>query len=413
MTASGQRRNLGRHRSATSAPSRPRRATVTPLHPRGGDAPRQRRRTAGAHASPPSTVFGLTVVVLALCAVGLVMVLSASAADAQNLYGTPWYQFQRQALWLVVGALALALAARVDLARVRNVAQPLLWLTGGLLVLVLLPFAGQTVNGASRWLALGPLTLQPSELAKLALAIFVADLLARRAQRIDDLRLTLVPVLAVLVLIGGLVLFQPNLGTTVILVVMVLGMLWVAGLPAAPLLAVAGVAAGGAAVLAVLAPYRLARLTAFMDPWADRFNTGYQTLQSQAALANGGVTGLGLGQGRAKFGFLPEGHTDFIFSTIGEEFGLIGSLALVGLFVALAYFGTRVALASTDPFRMVLAAGITIWITVQALVNLGAVVGVLPITGVPLPLVSAGGSSLVVTMAACGILLNIARTARR
>lgn len=165
--------------------------------------------------------------------------------------------------------------------------------------------------------------------------------------------------------------------------------------------------------MAVLAPYRLARLTAFMDPWADRFNTGYQTLQSQAALANGGATGLGLGQGRAKFGFLPEGHTDFIFSTIGEEFGLAGSLVLVGLFVALAYFGTRVALGTRDLFRMVLAAGITIWITLQALVNLGAVVGVLPITGVPLPLVSAGGSSLVVTMAACGILLNIARTTRR
>lgn len=413
MTSAGSRRNVGRHRSATNAPSRPRRATVTPLHPRSTDAPRQRRRTAAAHASAPSTVLGLTVVVVALCAVGLVMVLSASAADAQNLYGTPWYQFQRQALWLVVGALALALAARVDLARVRVVAKPLLWLTGGLLVLVLLPFAGQTVNGASRWLALGPLTLQPSELAKLALAIFVADLLGRRAQRIDDLRLTLVPVLTVLVVIGGLVLFQPNLGTTVILVVMVLGMLWVAGLPAAPLLAVAGAAASGAVLLAVAAPYRLARLTAFMDPWADRFNTGYQTLQSQAALANGGATGLGLGQGRAKFGFLPEGHTDFIFSTIGEEFGLLGSLVLVSLFVALAYFGTRVALGARDPFRMVLAAGITIWITVQALVNLGAVVGVLPITGVPLPLVSAGGSSLVVTMAACGILLNIARTAQR
>jgi cell division protein FtsW len=413
MTATGPRRNLGRHPSASSATSRPQRATVTSLRQRSGEAPRHRRRSGGTHATAPSTVVGLMVVVLALCAVGLVMVLSASAADAQNLYGTPWYQFQRQALWLVVGALALGLGARVDLARVRATAQPLLWLTGGLLILVLLPFAGQTVNGASRWLELGPLTLQPSELAKLALAVFVADLLARRAQRIDDLRLTLVPVLTVLVVIGGLVLLQPNLGTAVILVVMVLGMLWVAGLPAAPLVAVAGVSAGGAAVMAVLAPYRLARLTAFMDPWADRFNTGYQTLQSQAAHANGGATGLGLGQGRAKFGFLPEGHTDFIFSTIGEEFGLAGSLVLVGLFVALAYFGTRVALGTRDLFRMVLAAGITIWITLQALVNLGAVVGVLPITGVPLPLVSAGGSSLVVTMAACGILLNIARTTRR
>jgi len=356
---------------------------------------------------------GLSVVVAGLCAVGLVMVLSASAADAQNLYGTPWYQFQRQALWLVFGTLALLLAVRVDLARVRSVIRPLLGLTFGLLIVVLLPFAGQTVNGASRWLAIGPLTLQPSELAKLVLALYVADLIARRWDRIDDVRNTVMPVLYVLGGMAFLVLMQPNLGTTVILTVMVLGMLWVAGAPARPLLAVAGIAGAGAVVLAVAAPYRLARLTAFMDPWADRFNTGYQTLQSQAALANGGATGLGLGQGRAKFGFLPEGHTDFIFSTIGEEFGLAGALLLVAAFVALALFGARVALAAPDPFRTLLATGITIWITLQALINLGAVVGVLPITGVPLPLVSAGGSSLVVTMAACGILLNIARTARR
>lgn len=355
----------------------------------------------------------LSVVVGGLCATGLVMVLSASAADAQNLYGTPWYQFQRQALWLLFGGLALALAVRMDLARVRTIIRPLLGLTLGLLVIVLLPFAGQSVNGASRWLALGPLTLQPSELAKLALALYTADFLAKRWQTIHDVRNTVVPVLGVLGMTAVLVLFQPNLGTTVIVVVMVLGMLWVSGAPALPLAGVAGAAAVGAGLLAVAAPYRLARLTAFLDPWADPFNTGYQTLQSQAALANGGATGLGLGQGRAKFGFLPEGHTDFIFSTIGEEFGLWGALIVVGLFVAFAFMGTRVALAAGDPFRMVLAAGITIWIVVQALVNLGAVVGVLPITGVPLPLVSAGGSSLVVTMAACGILLNIARTTRR
>ena len=413
MSSTGSRRNQGRHRTSPNGPSRPRGATVTQLHPGRTEATSHRRPARRAHTAPVPTVFGLTVVVVALCAVGLVMVLSASAADAQNLYGSPWYQFQRQALWLVIGALALALAARTDLARVRALARPLLWLTLGLLCLVLLPFAGQTVNGASRWLALGPFTLQPSELAKLALALYVADLLARRSSRMDDVRLTVVPVLAVLAFTAALVLVQPNLGTTVLLVVMVLGMLWVAGAPALPLVGVAGFVAAGAAVLAVAAPYRLARLTAFMDPWADRFNTGYQTLQSQAALANGGATGLGLGQGRAKFGFLPEGHTDFIFSTIGEEFGLAGALVLVALFVAFAYLGTRVALGSSDPFRMVLAAGITIWVTLQALVNLGAVVGVLPITGVPLPLVSAGGSSLVVTMAACGILLNIARTSRR
>jgi cell division protein FtsW len=189
--------------------------------------------------------------------------------------------------------------------------------------------------------------------------------------------------------------------------------LWVAGVPGRSLAILVALAGAAGAILAVAAPYRWRRLVAFIDPWDDPLNAGYQTLQSQAALANGGTTGMGLGQGRAKFGFLPEGHTDFIFSTIGEELGLLGGLVLMGLFVALASLGVVVAMRATDRFGMLMAVGITTWISVQALVNLGAVVGVLPITGVPLPLVSSGGSSLIVTMAACGVLVNIARTSQR
>jgi cell division protein FtsW len=355
----------------------------------------------------------LSVVLGLLCVLGLVMVLSASAAEAQSDYGNPWYQFQRQAMWLTLGAVALVVASRMDHHKLRSIARPMLLGTFGLLLLVLLPFAGQTVNGSSRWLAIGPVTLQPSELAKLALVVFLADLLASRADRMNDSRVTIRPVMVVFVPMAVLILAQPNLGTTVLLFVILAAVLCVAGVPGRTLGIMIALAGTAGVALAVAAPYRWRRLVAFMDPWDDPLNAGYQTLQSQAAIANGGTTGLGLGQGRAKFGFLPEGHTDFIFSTIGEELGLLGGLVLLSLFVAVACLGAIIGLRARDRFGMLTAVGITTWISVQALVNLGAAVGVLPITGVPLPLVSSGGSSLIVTMAACGVLLNIARTSQR
>lgn len=440
MTTQGRRRNQGRHlpharrlsqpevasvsplRRATSNPAAPgRSATQRTSRPvatasaqsRAEATRTQRRPAPSQHQRSNGTVLALSVVLASLCVFGLVMVLSASAAEAQSDYGNPWYQFQRQAMWLVLGAVALMVASYVDHQRLRRLARPMLWITLGLLVLVLLPFAGQTVNGSSRWLAVGPFTLQPSELAKLALVVFLADLLASRADRMTEGRVTIRPVLVVFIPMAGLILLQPNLGTTVLLFVIMASVLWVAGVPGRSLGIMVALAGVAGAILAVAAPYRWRRLVAFMDPWGDPLNTGYQTLQSQAALANGGTTGMGLGQGRAKFGFLPEGHTDFIFSTIGEELGLLGGLVLMGLFVALAGLGMVVAMRAPDRFGMLMAVGITTWISVQALVNLGAVVGVLPITGVPLPLVSSGGSSLIVTMAACGVLVNIARTSQR
>ena len=440
MTTQGRRQNNGRHQPHAQRSSRSEIASVSPLRrgssnpvaagrsgsqrtarPAGtasphvsADAARSPRRPASSQPRRSNgTVVALSVVLALLCVFGLVMVLSASAAEAQSDYGNPWYQFQRQAMWLALGAVALVVASYVSLHRLRSFARPMLWVTFGLLVLVLLPFAGQTVNGSSRWLALGPFTLQPSELAKLALVVFLADLLASRADRMTEGRVTVRPAVAVFIPMAGLILLQPNLGTTVLLFVIMASVLWVAGVPGRSLAILVALAGAAGAILAVAAPYRWRRLVAFIDPWDDPLNAGYQTLQSQAALANGGTTGMGLGQGRAKFGFLPEGHTDFIFSTIGEELGLLGGLVLMGLFVALASLGVVVAMRATDRFGMLMAVGITTWISVQALVNLGAVVGVLPITGVPLPLVSSGGSSLIVTMAACGVLVNIARTSQR
>lgn len=385
-----------------------------------GRRPSAATRPSGRTAATPrpsargNGPFLALVALLALLAVtGLIMVLSASSATSQELYGSPWYQFQRQAMWLGVGLVALVAVATVDERRWRRLIPGFLVVSIALLVLVLVPGVGRTVNGSSRWLGAGPLTVQPSELAKLALLLFAADLLARRARRIDDTRCTLRPVLVTFGVAAGLIMLQPNLGTTVLIFVTLFTVLFVAGVPLRPLGVTLAAAVGAGALFAVLEPYRMRRLLAFLDPWSDPLNTGYQTLQSQAAVANGGVIGQGLGQGRAKYGFLPEGHTDFIFSNIAEELGLFGALVLLGVFVAIAVVGIGVAMRAPDRFGTLVAAGVTTWILVQAFVNLGAAVGVLPITGVPLPFVSAGGSSLVVTMAAYGLLLNVARRSPR
>ncbi len=348
-------------------------------------------------------------IVLVLNVIGLVMVLSASSVNDLYLEGTSWYSFRRQIIWVLLGLAAMGLVLRVDYRSWRRPSAAMLLLSCCTLVLVLVPGVGVARNGATRWLGAGSLTFQPSELAKVAVLVFVADLLARRWDRMADLHATLYPVLLVLGTIALLIMLQPNLGTTIIVGAIVMVQLFVAGIPLAPLGAVGALGTAGALALALGEEYRRARILAFLDPWADPLNTGYQTIQAGAGMASGSFAGVGLGGSRAKWGFLPETHTDFIFAVIGEELGLIGSLLVLALFVAFGVFGIRTALHAPDPFGSLLAAGLTTWIVIQAIVNIGAVVGALPITGVPLPFVSFGGSSMVVTMGACGMLLNVAR----
>ena len=389
----------------TASVSSPRRRT-------GSTTGGRRTEAAAPPARRRSSFAWLFAIVIVLNLIGLLMVLSASSVTALYEYGTPWYQFQRQFMWLALGSVALLVAMRVDYRRFRALAAPLLLVSIGLLVLVLVPGLGVNVNGASRWLGYGQLRIQPSEMAKLAVVLFAAHLLARRGDRVRDWRLGLLPVMVVFSVVAGLFLLQPNLGTTILLGAIVLVMLFVAGTPLRPLgITMAGLGLG-AVVLAFIEPYRFRRLMAFRDPWADPLNTGFQTVQSQTGIANGGLFGTGLGEGRAKWGFLPDAHTDFIFAIIGEELGLVGALAIVALFVAFGLLGVRTALRAPDRFGMLVATGVTAWILLQAFVNIGAVVGVLPITGVPLPFVSFGGSSLLFTMIAAGLLLNIARQAR-
>ena len=274
--------------------------------------------------------------------------------------------------------------------------------------MVLTPGLGVTSGGSSRWIGFGQFQLQPSELMKLALIVFAADLLTRRVDRIRDPRAVMVPILVVLGVSAILILKQPDMGTALVLCAIAFGILFMAGVPMGPIVKLSVALAGLALVVGLVDPYRRDRILSFLNPAAHHAGTGYQVWQSLIGLGSGGITGLGLGGGRQKWGGLPNAHTDFIFSVVGEELGLIGAVLLLGLFFLLAWYGLRAATRSPDRFGSLMAVGITIWITAQAVINVGAVIGVLPVTGIPLPFVSYGGSSLLITMAAMGILLNIA-----
>jgi len=351
----------------------------------------------------------LSALVAVLCVIGLVMVLSASSVDSLSQYGSPWYVFERQVLWVAIGVVLLLVVARVDYRSWRRLAGPLMVACVVLLVAVLVPGLGATVGGSSRWLGAGPLRIQPSELAKLALVVFGADVLTRRVGPGLRWAPAVRPVLIAFGVCAVLILKQPDMGTAMILGCITLGLLWAAGVPGRLVGALVGLAAAGSFVVALARPYRRARLLSFLDPWAHRHNSGYQIVQSLVGFANGHLFGVGLGASRAKWGFLPNAHTDFIFSIIGEELGLVGSLLVVALFAALTLVGLRIAARAPDRFSSLLSTGITCWLTGQAVLNMGAVIGLLPVTGVPMPFVSYGGSSLVIDLLAVGILLNIAR----
>jgi cell division protein FtsW len=382
------------------------RAGVAPTRRRAPARPRSRSRVGN------TSYVLLFAVLVVLNLIGLVMVLSASSVVALEHQGTPYYYFLRQVMWLVAGSVVFVLTLRVDYRRWRRLSIPLLGVTVVLLLLVFVPGLGVNANGSSRWLGYGNFGIQPSEFAKLAVLLFSADLLARRRHLVTDTRATLRPVLVVFAFVAGLILLQPNLGTTIVLACIVFAVLFTSGVPLGPLVGYGGVGVLGAAALALGKSYRRARLLAFLHPWSDPQGIGYQNIQSQVSLASGGWFGVGLGASRAKWGFLPYAHTDFIFAIIGEELGLFGALLVVSLFVGLGILGVRAALLAADPFGRLLAVGITTWFCVQAFVNIGAVIGVLPITGVPLPFISFGGSSLLATTAAAGVLCNVARHAR-
>lgn len=369
-------------------------------------------RPTTADGTRNGTYLSLLGTVAVLNVIGVVMVLSASSVLSLTSYGSAWYFFQRQLIWTLLGVAGFAIALRIDYRAWRRAVRPLLFISGGLLVLVLLPQVGSTAGGAQRWLGIGSWRFQPTEIAKLALVLYAADLLTRRRHELDDWRRVLRPVLCVLGGFGALVCLQPDLDSVVLFGVLIAAILVVGGIRVRHLVTVGGTGVALVAVLAVIEPYRRARVLTFLNPTADASNTGYQILQSFIALGSGGADGVGLGAGRAKWLFLPNAHTDFVFAVIGEELGLIGTLIVLALFGAFAALGIRAASRAPDRFGTLVATGITVWVAAQAAVNMGGVVGLLPVSGIPLPFVSFGGSALVVTMVAAGTLANIARQAR-
>lgn len=338
------------------------------------------------------------------------MVLSASSVLSFNVYGDTFYIFKRQAAFAALGVVGMMIASRLPIELIR---RSVYWSLGIVVVLIcatLIPGIGQEVGGNRNWLPLfAGFNIQPSEFVKLAIVLWVADLYARKERLMNDPKHVLIPMVPITVGISVLVIMQKDLGTAVVLFSIIIGLLWVAGLPAKFMGSVFMGLAVVALALVAAAPHRVARLTTFLDPMSDPDNTGFQSVHGLMALATGQFWGVGLGASRQKWGTLPEAHTDFIFAVIGEELGLFGTLIVLALFLMLAYTGVRIASRTKDPFIRYAAAGITIWIMSQTVINIAMVLGMLPVIGLPLPLISYGGSSLLTTLVAMGFLLNFAK----
>ena len=352
----------------------------------------------------------LVAVVLALTGFGIVMVFSAGAVFAAKTYGDWTYFLKREAVYAGAGLLAFYVGSRLDYSVYRRITYPLLFVSVALLAAVLK--LGPAINGAVRWFRIGPLSFQPSELAKFALVLYLAVLMARKAEKVRDFSMGFLPPLLMTGVFLGLLLKQPDLGTAVIIGVAALGLMFVAGTRTSYILLCVLVAAPiGWKVFITGESWRMKRLLAFLYPWQYRRNTGYQLYESLISVGSGGVWGQGLGQGHQKLFFLPEAHTDFILAVVGEELGLVGMLSVLSVFAILVWRGLRASTRARDPYGCYLAFGITCLFGLQALVNMCVVLGLLPTKGLPLPFVSYGGTALVMSLFMAGVLANISARA--
>lgn len=385
----------------------PAKDAAQPAAPPKRQGPRAR---FGAWLSRPMTSFHLVIACAALLiTLGLTMVLSASGVHSYDEDGSPWTIFAKQVLWTIIGLFAFYVALRLPISFIRRMALPAFIVSLVLIALVLIPGVGHLSNGARGWFVVAGFSMQPSELTKIAFAIWGSHLLATRRMQHAGLKELLFPLVPAAVLALGLIVAEPDLGQTVSVGIVLLGLLWYAGLSlkifATSLLA----AVGAAAMLAVSAGYRSDRVRAWLDPDSDLLGIGYQSRQAKYALANGGMFGDGLGQGTAKFNYLPNAHNDFIFAIIGEELGFVGAVGMLCLFGLFAYTGMRIARRSVDPFLRLLTATTTLWVVGQVFINVGYVLGLLPVTGIQLPLISAGGTATATTLLLIGLIANAAR----
>ncbi len=355
----------------------------------------------------------LLVTVLALCAFGLVMVYSASDALGYLWFGNSNYFFERQAVWMVLGIIAMVVFSRIDYHVWSRYAGKLALLTLALLVLVLVPHIGSEVSGSRRWFAFGSVTIQPSVFAALGGIVFLSKWLVARGDAVRSWRCVRDYMILTMVVLG-LVILEKDMGTTVILAATAVAILFAAGVRVSHLLVIGGILVALALAAIAVEPYRAERITAYFNPFAHALTSGFQAVQSQLALGSGGLTGVGLGNSVQKYGWLPQAHTDFIFAIIGEELGLVGTFAVLLAFSVFAWRGFVTARRAKDAFGGLVAAGITAWVCAEAFINMAAVTGLIPTTGVPLPFISYGGSSLAATLVGVGILFNIsAQSGRR
>jgi cell division protein FtsW len=343
-----------------------------------------------------------------LLMIGLIMVLSASSVYSYRVHdGDSYAVVRRQLMWVLVGLPCAYAASRMSMRWIRRLAYPAYLFS--LALLVLTAFIGVTVNGNQNWLAVGPIQIQPSELAKLGLVIWAAHVYANKDRRLDSLHAVMVPVVPGLLIAIGLVVVGQDLGTALVLVAILLGMLWVVGAPMRLFVLCFSILGVAAMVLASISPERLTRITTFVDPFKDYHGAGWQPVHGLYAMSSGGVFGQGIGASQQKWGDLPEAHTDFIFAVLGEELGLAGTLLVVGLFTTIAFAAVRVARRTADPFVRYATFGVIVWLLGQMIINVGMVLALLPVIGIGLPLVSYGGSALLPSLVALGLLVGFAR----
>ncbi|NLJ84468.1 MAG: stage V sporulation protein E [Halanaerobiaceae bacterium] len=350
-------------------------------------------------------------VVIALMLLGLIMILSASSIRALEDFNDSFYLFRHQLAWSVIGVLAMIFFMNLDYHIYQKYAKLILVLTIIALIMVLIPGIGKVVGGSRRWIIFGPIRIQPSELAKLGMVIYLSQFFARKGEKVKSFTEGLMPPLIILGIVFLLILLEPDLGTAITIAGTVFIMLFVAGARYAHLGLLILISIPLLLVFIYSEDYRRERLFSFLDPWSDPLNTGYHIIQSLLALGSGGIFGVGLGQSKQKFLYLPEPGTDFIFAIIGEELGLIGTLLVLFLFFLFAWRGLKIAIGVPDLFASLLATGITSMVILQALINIAVVTSSMPVTGITLPFISYGGTSLVIMLSSVGILLNISRYA--
>jgi cell division protein FtsW len=369
------------------------------------------RKVAHRNAANARYAILLLVPVALLTVIGLGAIRSASSLVGLEQYGDGWAFFKKQAVWIGIGVIVAIVASRVPYRVYRKVAVPLL--IASIVGLVAVLQLGVVAGGSRRWIEIGPVTLQPSEFAKFAVVAYLAAALERKERLLGDIWHLVVPLIVSAGMCAALVLLEPDLGTALVILGAAFGVSAVSAARARHLVFTGLGGSMAALLLAVSSPYRRERLTAFLHPFADPLGSGWQVVQSYVALGTGGAFGVGLGASRARWSFLPNAHTDFIFAIVGEETGFAGGVTVLAMFALIGVIGYLIAMRAPDRFGRMLAVGLVSWISLQALVNLGGVVGLLPITGMPLPFMSVGGSSLVTVFGAVGVLVNIARNGVR